>query len=91
MKLWLVLAIFGHISGWWINKADFRSEGLTAKREVGEVDGDVVLFTGQFAGVALQVVPVAGVLSHPLNLVAAVGFGRQLWKAALGEQTWTSR
>lgn len=50
-----------------------------------EVDGDVVLFAAQRAVAALQVVPVAGILSNPLDLVAAVGFSRELGNGALAE------
>lgn len=48
-----------------------------------EVHGNVMLLTAQRAGTAFQVIPVAGVLSDPLNLVAAVGLGRELGNGAL--------
>jgi hypothetical protein len=51
---------------------------LTAEGEVGEVYVDVVLLAGQGAVVTLQVVSVAGILSHPLYLIPAVGFGCHL-------------
>lgn len=51
--------------------------------EVCEVDGDVVLIVGQFAVVTLQVVSVAGVLSHPINLVATVIRSRQFGVTSL--------
>lgn len=60
---------------------------LTAVCEVCEVDGDVVLFAGQFAVITLQVVSMAGVLRHPLDLMATVCLGRQLRVAPL-EKKW---
>lgn len=48
-----------------------------------QVDGDIVLLAAQKAVPALQIVPGAGVLGHPLDLVAAVGLGRELGKGAL--------
>lgn len=62
---------------WW------RWAGLTGQSEGRQVDGDVVLLAGQFTGVALQVVSVAGVLRHPLHLVATVQLGDHLGSAAL--------
>lgn len=56
---------------------------LTAQGEGRQVDGEVVLLAGQLAAVTLQVVPVAGVLRHPVHLVAAVGAGRHPRRAAL--------
>lgn len=53
-----------------------------------QVDGDVVLRAAQGAVAALQVIPVAGVLGDPLDLVAAVGLGRELGKGALWETVW---
>lgn len=44
-----------------------------------------MLFAAQRAVAALQVVPVAGILSNPLDLVAAVGFSRELGNGALAE------
>lgn len=59
---------------------------LTAQGERRQVDGDVVLLAGQFAGVALQVVSVTGVLRHPHHLVTTVQLGRHLRGAALWRQ-----
>lgn len=59
---------------------------LTAERERRQVHGHVVLLAAQLAAVALQVVPVAGVLRGPVHLVAAVGVGRHLGAAALQSQ-----
>lgn len=63
---------------------DVHVKGLrTGGGERRQVDGDVVLLAGQSAAVALQVVPVTGVLRHPLHLVTAVLVGRHLGGAAL--------
>lgn len=48
-----------------------------------EVHSNVVLLTAQRAGTAFQVIPVAGILSDPLDLIAAVGLGRELGNGAL--------
>lgn len=42
-----------------------------------------MLLAAQLAAVTLQVVSVAGVLCHPVHLVAAVGAGRHSRSAAL--------
>lgn len=59
------------------------SEELTGQGERREVDGDVVLIAVKLAVLALQVVPVTGVLGHPLHLVTTVGFRRHFRSAAL--------
>lgn len=48
-----------------------------------EVNSDVVLLTAQSAGSTFQVISVAGVLSDPLNLVAATGLGSEFGNSAL--------
>lgn len=58
-------------------------ELLTGPGEGCQVDGQIVLLAVQFAGVALQIVSVTGVLGHPLNLVATVGLCYHLRTAAL--------
>lgn len=60
-----------------------EKDPLTAHGERREVDGQVVLLAVQFAGVALQIVSMAGVLGHPLDLVATVGLCGHLRTAAL--------
>ena len=52
-----------------------------------EVYRDVMLVVGQRAVVALQIVPVAGVLRHPLYLVATVSRCNHPGVAALQSQT----
>ena len=59
---------------------------LTGQGERRQVYGDVVLFTGQFAGVTLQIVSVTRILSHPLHLVTTVGLRCHLRRAALWNQ-----
>lgn len=48
-----------------------------------EVNVDVMLLAAQGAGFTLQVVPVAGVLGDPLNLIATVGLGSEFGNGAL--------
>lgn len=52
-------------------------------REWPEINGNVMLLTAQGAVAAFQIISVAGILSDPLNLVAAIGFGRELGNGAL--------
>lgn len=42
-----------------------------------------MLLTAQRAVAAFQIISVAGILGDPLNLVAAVGFSRELGNGAL--------
>ena len=49
VSFWGRTCKLGWHGGWLMNEADWWSGGLTATGEVGEVDGDVVLITGQFA------------------------------------------
>lgn len=60
-----------------------EEEVLTAQGERCQVYGQVMLFAGQFAGMALQVVSVTGVFSHPFYLVATVRLCCHLRGAAL--------
>lgn len=48
-----------------------------------EINSNVMLLAAQGTVAAFQIISVAGVLSDPLNLVAAIGFGRELGDSAL--------
>lgn len=50
-----------------------------------EVNDNVMLLAAQGAIAAFQIVPVAGILGDPLDLVPAVGFSRELGNGALWE------
>lgn len=48
-----------------------------------EVNGDVMLLAGQRAGLTLQIISVARILSDPLDFVAAIRFCCELGNGAL--------
>lgn len=72
--------------GWTFEIPALEEKILTAQGEGCQVDGHVMLFAGQFAVVALQVVSVTGVFSHPVHLVATVNLCGHLRSAALWGQ-----